>query len=310
MLFGIYATLAGALLMAFLRTMERKYMALKSDDRKVDDSILAVIRSCGALFLGLIIWVAKDGASMNFHDGFWNAILITGLLNIFILIFGLKALGDKDTDMTLSVPVMDTTPAAIIFLSWVILGQWPTYWGYRGIAVLGASAYLLNITNHVNKSLDGKWNAKVFFAPWKALQHRGMRFAVGAAVLGSIAINYDGMAALSGPFIGLSLVVLPSLLANLLRAVKNGAIRQIADEKRMNLFLLVIYPIGWGLTLASFWYSLGAVIVPYQATLKRAETLFVFFFAFFLLSEKKNVLVRFIATIGIITGAALITVSV
>jgi len=51
------------------------------------------------------------------------------------------------------------------------------------------------------------------------------------------------------------------------------------------------------------------MIVPYQATLKRIETLALFVLAYFFLHERKNVRSRLLATVLVSVGAALVALS-
>ena len=212
--------------------------------------------------------------------------------------------------MSLSVPILDTTPAAVIFLSWWILGQKPAPTGYIGIILLVIGTYILNLSAFVDKAYQGRWTLRSFFAPFtEAFRKRGIRLAFCAAALGCVAINFDGMAARSmSPFLALALALTPSLIVNFIRARSGGVLSQLRNPNRMD-FLMKIYPIIVGTMLCLYWWSLTNLIVPYQATLKRMETLFVFFLAYFLLKERKNPHMRFVATVIIITGAILVTFS-
>lgn len=309
MILGIVATVLGAAIIACVRTIERRALTVKNDEQKIAEPTLAFWRVLGSFVVALLAWIIFDKASLEMRAGFW-AVFVTGSLNVFILIFMLKALSDKNTDMSLSVPILDTTPAVIVFLSWWILGQKPAPIGYVGIVLLVIGTYVLNLSAFVDKAYQGRWTFKSFFAPFtEAFRKRGVRLAFCAAAIGCVAINFDGMAARSmSPFLGLALALTPSLIVNFIRAKNGGVLSHLRDPQRMD-FLMKIYPVAVGVMSCLYWWSLTSLIVPYQATIKRTETLFVFFLAYFLLKERKNPRVRFVATVIIIIGATLVTLS-
>ncbi len=309
MVLGIIATLLGAAIIAGVRTIERKALAVKKDEQRLAEPALAFWRVGGAFVIALIAWIIFDRASPEMRAGFW-AVFVTGFINIFILIFMLKALSDKNTDMSLSVPILDTTPAVVVFLSWWILGQKPAPIGYVGIVLLVIGTYILNLSAFIDKAYQGRWTLKSLFVPFtEAFRKKGIRLAFCAAALGCVAINFDGMAARSmSPFLALALALVPSLVVNLIRAKNSGVLSQLRDPQRMD-FLMKIYPAVVGAMLCLYWWSLTNLIVPYQATLRRMETLFIFFLAYFLLRERKNPGMRFAATVIIVIGAILVTLS-
>jgi len=101
---------------------------------------------------------------------YWIALLVDGTLNVIATILQLKAI--KISDLSLTIPLLAFTPLFLLFISPLILGQYPTPLGIIGVILIVIGSYVLNIQRR---------NAG-YLAPFKAmLKHRCPRFMLYTA---------------------------------------------------------------------------------------------------------------------------------
>ncbi len=306
-IFGVLLTLIGALAAAFyaitIRTILRRG---KNEDDRPDESVLnsgVMIVATGLLFAILL----ATRTEITLAPGFWKYVTATGLLNILISYLGFKALQTSD-DVSLIIPIRDTTPAAVILTSWLIAGEQPALLGYFGILFLVAGTYTLNIQSLVEKLHGGRWTWQAFLEPWLALgRSRGARLAFAGACIGCIALPFDGLASRSGPpLFALACVISFSAVAHTLRAMASGAGRQFIDRKRGMPYLAIAGGALFALATGFYWWSFRFLFVSYQATIKRSETFFVLVLAYLLLGERKSFRMRMVAVLIMSIGVILI----
>jgi len=306
-LFGVLLTLFGALMVAiYAITLRAMLHRGKSAEERPEESVLnGGVMSVAAVLLFAIVFATRT--SIELAPGFWKYVAITGLLNILISYLGFKALQTKD-DVSLVVPIKDTTPAAIVLTSWIIVGERPSTMGYVGILLLVAGTYTLNIQGLIDQLHSGRWTWKAFLEPWLALgRSRGVRLAFAASAVGCLAIPFDGLASRSGPpLFALACVISFSAVAHSVRALTTGAGRQFFDRRRGMPYAALVGGALFATATGLFWWSFRFLLVAYQATVKRSETFFVIVLAFLILRERKSFRSRMAAVLLMCIGTILI----
>lgn len=304
MTIGILLTLAGSAIVALYRVLIRKVMnrGAAEEDRPVESVLNAATSICATAAL-LVAFVAS-GAHADIQPTFWRAVAVSGALNVAISAFAFQAL--KREQASLVVPIFDTTPVAIVFVAMLVTGEMPTPVGYLGIALLVLGTYTLNIQALIDE-LKQRWSLRAFFAPFLALRRSvGVRFAFLAALLGCVAISFDGVAARSGdPLLAMACIVGVSAVGHLVRASTGGHAAQFLERRRgmpWAGFLGVLFGIAVGMYAWSFRF----LLVAYQATVKRTETFFLLVLAWAILRERKHFAARLVAVVLLVAGTTLI----
>ncbi|MDQ7815035.1 MAG: DMT family transporter [Patescibacteria group bacterium] len=307
-LFGVLLTLIGALMAAvYAITLRTLLHRGKSEEERPEESVLnGGVMATAAVLLFATVFATRT--TIELAPGFWKYVAITGALNILISYLGFKALQTKD-DVSLVVPIRDTTPAAVVLTSWVIVGERPSAFGYVGILLLVAGTYTLNIQGLVEQLHSGRWTWRAFLEPWLALgRSRGVRLAFAASAIGCLAIPFDGLASRAGPpLFALACVISFSAVAHTARALAKGAGSQFFDRRRGMPYAALVGGALFAIATGFFWWSFRFLFVAYQATVKRSETFFVVILAYLILRERKSFRSRLVAVLLMSIGVILIS---
>lgn len=302
-LFGIGLTLAGAVLLALYRISLRKVGLLPEDARPVESVRTAAINAVAAttLFGAFLL----SGQPADIHPGFWTAVAISGTLNVFISALTIKALEKEEASLV--VPIADTTPAAVVLVAMAVTGERPDRLGLLGIAFLVLGTYTLNIHELVDKLHAGKWSWRSFLAPFLALgRSAGIRLAFLASGCGVLSLSFDAVAARSAhPLFAVACIVAPSAVVHTGRAIAGGHAGQFFDRQRRMPWLGAPGFLFAGAVGIFFW-SFRYLLVAYQATVKRTETVIVLVLAYLILNERKRFGTRAIAICAMVAGTLLI----
>ncbi|MFA6429355.1 MAG: DMT family transporter [Patescibacteria group bacterium] len=306
-------TLVGALLAAKFAVKQRKLLKRSENEAECPAEDVALSATMCVATLALFAVFFLSGAPANIKPGFWLWVLITGILNVFISYLGFKALATKD-DVSLIVPIRDTTPAFVVFTAWFVTryfggaGEAPSLLGYVGILLLVLGTYVLNIQGLIDALYGGQWTWRAFLDPWVGLWKRpGVRLAFLASCIGCIAISFDGLAARAGnPILAVACVVSFPAVIHASRVIASGRAHEWFDRKRGMPWGGVKLGLLFALAVALYWISFLYLFVAYQATLKRMETVFVLLFAYRELDERKEIRTRLVAVALMIMGAVLV----
>ena len=117
---------------------------------------------------------------LKFNYQFFEALFISGIINITSAILYHRAIF-KD-DISVVVPMLSFTPLFLLFLSPLIVGEFPDAWGLIGTILIISGSYLLNI----NLKKQG------IFSPLKSLlKNKGTFYMLIVAFIWAISANYD-----------------------------------------------------------------------------------------------------------------------
>lgn len=280
-----------------------------------DAAIISLVMFLCSIMLFI---VAMFTGGPQITSGFWFAMLATGVLNIFIQYANTRSKALED--VSLVTPISSTTPAIVIFTSFIILGEVPTFFGWLGIWIMAIGTYTLQIQEFWKKLSERKeianyknsrlklWFA-VLFAPFLALKKsRGVRWAFGASLIGTISMNYDGVTARTAH------IAFGSACIFGITALGNFVFFALPrDEfKGLNMRYAIKTTLWPALLFALFHLAINPAyresIVPYIGTLKRLQVPMTIILAYLIIGERKNFRERLVGGMLIGIGAALIAI--
>ncbi len=118
--------------------------------------------------------------TFDFSFTFLGALFVGGTLNVLAAIFYMRAI--KDSDLSVSIPMLSFTPLFLLFLSPLILGEWPTWFGVMGVSFIVTGAYFLNI----------RQSRKGWLEPFRVLlREQGSRLMLLVAFIWSLTSTLD-----------------------------------------------------------------------------------------------------------------------
>ena len=230
---------------------------------------------------------------LRFNYQFFEAIFISGLINITATILYHRAL--FKADISVVIPLLSFTPLFLLFLSPLIVGEFPDSWGLIGTLLIVAGSYLLNINLK-------KQNV---FSPLKSLiKEKGTRYMLIVAFIWAISANFDkrGIEASSIYqyifFINLFVTLGTTIFVFSKRKISLPALK--AEYK--NLLAVGI------LTSAVFFVHMTAItltLVVYVVSIKRTGGMISVVLGYFIFKEK-NIRQRFLGSAIMFAGVLLI----
>lgn len=302
-------SLSGTIIWGIVNVLKRHY--LDSSGHNVHEDVVAVYMMSGMAISALFVQLALDGLPKVDRE-FWIPFAISTVINFWIQYWNIRAL--KLEDASIVVPLASTMPMMVIFTSWFMHHEWPTFWGRLGILCIASGAYILNLkgTNfdlppRVKKIVPQRFHdfASFYFQPWfRIFYSKGARLALGSAYLGAIAINFDKTYVLhSSPstatFSSYAVIALVILLWSNNKKKQWVGLDKLHSKK---IFAIGLF-FGLGCVLMNWSFQYG--IVPYVGTLRRTQILWTVILATWLLKEKHG-LQRTIGALIIFIGTLLI----
>lgn len=266
--------------------------------RSVDREVMVVATAFGAVVSSLLIQFSVFGTP-TIGSGFLLPFLATAALNILIQNLDIKA--KQIEDVSVVVPLASTSPMFLLLTSYLILGEWPSVWGYYGVVLVAVGSYVLNLKGtsvalpaFAEKAIgylphDGQdiVRAQVTFyaAPILRIANSlGARIAVFVAVLGSIAIVFDKMVVVaSSPMMHTAAVFAVVGIVTFAVSILSGRWKGIDKS-----FFLLLFGIGCVIGLMNVFMNAGYLfgIALYVGTLKRTQIFFTVIFSALILKEK------------------------
>lgn len=256
--------------------------------------------------------------------GFWRAVLLGTLVNLFIQFFAVKAASIKEGEISLTAPLSAMTPGLITIMA-IALGEYPGKIGIAGITLMALGSYVLLF----EKTPRYLWE---YVSPVKRLtmlfkidrlapEEKGKTIVValtlGSAILSTFGLLFDGLYTRRGVNLqGLTLAMLTmmGLLALGYSAwyiVNPGSQNRTSGLKIYQtqpkyIITIIFLVIGWVAMIYLFQPTYNHTYVAYVGTLKRLTILItvIFGFVFFREGEIKK---RLWAAILIMAGAILIS---
>jgi drug/metabolite transporter (DMT)-like permease len=158
---------------------------VKRARRAVDEFAVVFWAAAGAGALLLPLALA-EGAGLR--DGFWRALLVSGVINVIAALLIARAV--HHSDLSLVAPLKSLTPLFMLVTAPLLIGEHATPTGVAGVAVIVAGAYLLS-------EPDGAG----LLAPYRALvRDSGAREMLVVALIFSVSAVVDKIGVLaSGP---------------------------------------------------------------------------------------------------------------
>ena len=227
--------------------------------------------------------------------GFYIVIIINSIVWIVATFLLMKSL--ETGDLSASIPILNFTPVFLLFISYLLLGEFPNFQGLVGILVVVAGSYIL----HISSIKSG------YFEPIKSIFiGRGLSMFVVAFLFGITASLAKIGIQLSNPayfmfmhYLFVSLV-LTILYFNKIRENK----KQI--KANFKYFLVMGIAVAFSEILAGTAFKL--TLVPYVISLKRTSIIFSVLIGYLFFREK-HFKEAIIGSIIMFIGALLITLS-
>lgn len=313
---GITLVLLGSLAAGFYNVLAKR--VLTDPTWKVRASAM-VAWTFGVASLLLFAASFATGGPQATSDA-WIPIVGSGVLNIGWLLAATKA--KAASDVSLVAPIYATTPAAVIVIASIFLGEVPSWIGWLGVWLLAAGTYTLNI-GEVWKRLAARKDVQETSSPWKRrmrilfapfLAFRkdvGVRWAFLAAGIGTLSLPLDGLAsrranvmfALAG-ICGIAAIgnaVIAGWGWKTQKSEFNGL--PIAKAIRDTLPLALIFALCGTLSNAAF----RGNFIAYVGSLKRLQIPFTTILAYLILKERKSFKERIAGAVLMCIGAILVT---
>ena len=204
----------------------------------------------------------------------------------------------RQSDISVSVPLLSFTPLFLLATSPFLLGEFPTAMGLAGVVLVVAGAYVLNVGEY----------QKGFLAPFQALlAEPGPRLMLCVAFLWSLTSNLHkmGMQNSSTAFFLVSLYSVNCIILFLAMRVKSKTGIKQAITK-----IGTLAPIGLFIALSDIFnlMAMGLSLVAYAVSIKRLSSVITVLLGHFAFKEK-GVKERLAGAVIMVLGAALIALS-
>lgn len=230
--------------------------------------------------------------SLNFYVVvFINVIIL--LIAVFIMIRSLEI-----SDMSASIPMLSFTPIFLLFVSFVLLQEFPTFVGLIGIFIVVIGHYII----HLSSLKQG------YLEPLKSIfKNKGIFYMFIVSFLFSINATISKIGInLSNPSYYIFMnYLLASVFLSFMFYSKIGKNYQSIKKNANYIVLLGISTAFMELLVA---IALKLAIVPYVISLKRSSVIFSVIIGVVLFKEK-HFSEAFIGSVIMFTGATLILLS-
>ena len=234
---------------------------------------------------------------------YWIALLSDGTLNVIATILQLKAI--KNSDLSLTIPLLSFTPLFLLIMSPLILGQYPTFLGIIGVILIVIGSYVLNIKRRI---LTTERRNSDYLDPFKAMvEKKGPKMMLIAAFLLSITSSIDKIGVLnSSPlFWAVSVHSFTSItLAPVL-------IHEFHNHKKFTgMDIRLLFAVGFfsALAIVTQFIAITTLLVPYVIAIKRTSAIMSVLFGYLIFKEK-GIKGRLVGSAIMVLGVVLITLS-
>lgn len=219
--------------------------------------------------------------------------IILFLIAEFLMIKSLEI-----SELSISIPMLSFTPVFLLFTSYIILKEFPNFFGIIGIFIVVVGSYILNISSI-------KYG---YFEPLKSIfKNKGVFYMLIVSFLFSITASLSKIGInLSNPAYFMFIHYLFTTI--FLTILFFNRFKNNKKQIRKNSKYFVIFGIAAAFSeiLAGTAYKFA--IVPYVISLKRSSVIFSVILGFFYFKEK-NFKEKLIGAVIMFIGAALILLS-
>jgi len=281
-----------ALLSAFSFATADAFTKKASDD--LDNYVLILSRFFyGAPFILLLLLFIP---TPKIEAGFWLALIALLPFEILAWVLYIKAL--KSNQISLVLPFLSFTPAFLVVISFLMLGEIPSLMGLFGIALVVAGAYILNL-----KNLNGN-----LFEPFRTiLREKGSLYMLIVAFLFSITSSLSKILVQKSSPLFSSAAYLATMALSFLAISFFASKKNIGQLKTGFKGLL---PVGIFYALMVIFHNLAITltIVPYMMSIKRTSSIFSVLYGHFWFKDE-NIKMRGFGALIMLLGAVLIILS-
>ncbi len=227
----------------------------------------------------------------TFNGMFWLALFCGGFLNTLATIYFFKSM--KEGELSLVIPMVAFTPLFLLFLSPLILGEFPNFWGLLGVKFIVIGSYMLNATKHKKGILE----------PIKSLfRNKASRTMLLVSFLWAFTTIFDkvGIENSSPLFWAFAInAYIVIIMIPLIFLRKHEHVEMFRHELRHLLPLGVIGAAMW----ISYMFALHFTLAIYVSAIKRVSIILAVLWGHFLFKEvdwKKRLLGASIMLIGVL----------
>ena len=269
-----------------------KDIASKKSLKNVEPEVAALANTLFAVPVVLIALILFE--KPVFDKGLWIILFISSAILASAFILYMKSL--KTTDVSLAIPFTALTPAFMLVVTPILIGESTTREGGFGVLLIVLGAYLLN----ANK------NSKNLLAPIRAIAHdKGVLLMILVAFLWSITATIDRIALRhSSP---LFYITSSCLFVSLwIGAYYFFTSRNKINQIKANFWPLAKIGLFFGLSSIAYIYAYTLTLAAYAIAVKRTNALFsVVLGAIFF--KEKNIRGRFLGALLMVLGVAIIS---
>lgn len=231
------------------------------------------------------------------NTAFWYATVVSALLSSAALVLMMYAL--KVGDLSYVAPFLAFTPAFLIPISAVMLGEMPTAFGIVGVVLVTVGAYVL--------SFDPKESSKNLLSPVRGLfNNKGALAALSVALIYAVSSNFNKIAVENAdPLTYVFFVqILNVLILFPVMIFPLGHRERVAKLVKHYKPLLIVGFFVAAALLAQM-TALNFLLVSYVISLKRTSVLFSVLLGFLVFREKNSPF-RFLGSAIMVSGVFLI----
>lgn len=239
--------------------------------RRNDEYTIALVREAYALpFLALVLPFIEIPA---LDRTFWITLAILLPLEVTALLLYVRAI--RVSPLSLTIPFTATTPLFILFIAFLILGEWPDLSGLIGVMLIVTGAYVLNIDKRRESLL----------APLRAIgRERGSLYMLGVAFIYAITSTLGKVAIMhSSPiFFGLFYPFTLTISLSVVVGVRKRTLREVVRYP----FAFLTIGLFTAMMIIFHFLALSLTNVAYMISVKRTSLIFSLLYGKLLFNEE------------------------
>ncbi len=283
----VFLALISAFTLATSDTLTKKALA------QTNEYLVAWFRLLFSIPLLLLLWVFIPVPKLDVS--FYRAFVLALPLEIIAMVFYIKAL--KVSPLSLTLPFLSLTPAFLILISYLIIGEKVSFRGGIGIIFLTAGSYTLNLHEMQRGILE----------PFRAItKEKGSVLMIAVALIYSITSSLGKMAiAHSSPlFFGITYFIAVTLIfAPIALWMGRPELKSFVSEKQFKGLLLP--GLFYSVMIASHMIAISLTKVAYMISVKRTSLIIGVIYGYFFFKEK-NIQERLLGAVLMFIGFIMI----